>query len=100
RKLTSKLEYGFADRKLLGTIGFRQIIDNKTGLKYSVEGGRHYRQPSGQEMVNSLFNIYTALYYGNNYLKLYGRDHLKLEVNRNFKAGFTVLTRIELQRRF
>ncbi len=86
-KLILSTEYGFADKQILPTIKFVQMVNYKYKFKYTAKAGRMYAQPSDREAVNRFLNMDVALFDSKNYLKLYDKRFVSFDIQRNFIPG-------------
>ncbi len=80
-------EYGFADKQLLPRIKYEQMLDNKYEFKYTLKAGRKYEQPSDRVLVNRMLNTDVVLFDAKNYLKLYDKKFVNIDIWRNFIPG-------------
>ncbi len=80
-------EYGFADKQLLPRFKYEQMLDNKYEFKYIFKAGRKYEQPSDRVMVNRMLNTDINLFDAKNYLMLYDKRFVNIDIRRNFIPG-------------
>lgn len=85
--IEAKVKYGTAAKKILPSLQFNQLIDNRNKLEYSIDLGRAYVQPGEREVMSRFINSLTSLIQGENYIDMYQQDFLRFLLKRNFIPG-------------
>lgn len=88
--LVPHLRYGFSSRKLFGWGTIRYTTGHKYRTVVSLSGGRRVFQFNPDNPIEPLQNTISALWYKNNFMKIYASDYARLRINKTFAKGFTL----------
>jgi hypothetical protein len=95
-----QLRYGFADRRLKPSFSLMHNINFKQAISFNLTGGSDYRQLNEDEPILPVLNTAYNLLLATNYINLFGKDYLALELNTEPRKGFAVSTRLEYANRY
>jgi hypothetical protein len=95
-----QLRYGFADRRLKPSFSLEHKNSFKQAISFNLKGGSDYRQFNEDEPILPVLNTAYNLLLATNYINLFGKDYLALELNTAPSIGFAVSTSLEFANRY
>ena len=87
--LLPHVRYGFSSRRLFGWGTIRYTTGNKYRTVLSLSAGRRVFQFNQDNPIEPLQNTISALFYKNNFMKIYSSDYARFRLNKTFKKGFS-----------
>lgn len=81
------LRYGFSNRQMHAWTTFRYNVAGKQSQSISVSVGRRIFQLNNENPISEYNNTIATLFYGNNFLKIYSADYLRMQYNKNIGYG-------------
>ena len=95
-EISPNFRYAFAREKLSGFLR----LDYRTRTnRITLSGGRYIQQFSGEEPIHPFVNTFTTLLQGQNWMKIYERDFVDLNIRQRVNDKYLFKTQWSLARR-
>ena len=98
-KITTKLNYGFADKRARITGNYFHQFNNQNYANLSIAGGSKVNQFNSAEPISSFVNSISTLFFKDNYMKLYNKEFALINYGQNVANGIYLSGQIEYQQR-
>ncbi len=97
--VTPHLRYGFTSRHLYGWGTLRYTFGDRYFSSIVVSGGSRIFQWNNDNPIEPVQNTFSALFYKNNFMKIYAARYARLNVVRGIGKGVTVNAGFQFQDR-
>ncbi len=87
-ELSLHTRYGFAWKRAIWELGYRNWTNERGDGKYYLRGGRFLRQFDPTPAIDPIINSFTSLLWGNNYMRLYERVYGTAGYSKRFSDAF------------
>jgi len=94
------IRYGFASKDFYGKGSFLYELNPANISKLEIEGGSYVEQISGTPSISNLWNLDYTLFNKRNYQKLYRKDYLNLNWEREIINGLDIEIGTSYNRRY
>ncbi|WP_116128139.1 DUF5686 and carboxypeptidase regulatory-like domain-containing protein [Lewinella sp. IMCC34183] len=84
-----RTRYGFSWKRLSWELGYGNWTRNDRQGAVEVRGGRYLRQFNGTPAIDPIINSFSALLFGDNYVRLYERAYGEVTYRRRFSDAFS-----------
>lgn len=91
--------YGFSEDRLRGTGFITRKFNNNDNLTMTLSGGSSIEQFNAAKPISRIVNSISTTFFRNNFMKLYDRNFVALNVQDELFNGFQVTANIEYNRR-
>ncbi|MDX1942694.1 MAG: DUF5686 and carboxypeptidase regulatory-like domain-containing protein [Saprospiraceae bacterium] len=93
------VNYGFADKRLRGTLGLNYRFEQKHSTQIGLSGGINATQFNGANPISKTLNTLYSLIGKENYMKLYDKAFGRINFQREFFNGVFLTTALEYAQR-
>lgn len=93
------MNYGFSEDRLRGTGFITRKFNNTDNLLATVSGGSSIEQFNAAKPISRIVNSIATTFFRNNYMKLYDRNFIALNVQDELFNGFQLTANVEYNRR-
>ncbi len=83
----AKIDYGFAEERLRGTISYSRKFNNINDSQLNVSAGSAVAQFNATNPISNLVNTVSTLFFKDNYMKLYERNFASVTYGREVVNG-------------
>ena len=97
--ISTKFNYGFAEDRLRITGNYFHRFNNQNYAFIAVSGGSKVNQFNPEEPIAKLINLFSTLFFKDNYMKLYNKEFLAINYGQDVSNGFYLNGKIEYQQR-
>ena len=87
-KISSKVDYGFSEKKVRGTASYTQKFNNTNNSLLSLNGGSSVNQFNSANPISNILNSVSTLFFKNNFMKLYEKNFVSAFYGREIVNGF------------
>lgn len=92
------LRYGFSDQRLKGRLSTR-LWSESSLQSFDLEGGSYMFQINNSEPINSIINTFYSLFFRQNFMKLYRKEYVKFNYEREVINGLYLSAGMEWAKR-
>ncbi|MBB4078863.1 hypothetical protein GGR28_001480 [Lewinella aquimaris] len=87
-ELSLRTRYGFAWKRGSWELDYRNWTNKQGAGKYYISGGRYLRQFDASPAIDPILNSFTALLWGDSYVRLYERAYGTAGYSKRFSDAF------------
>ncbi|MEO0059537.1 MAG: hypothetical protein RLZZ312_1184 [Bacteroidota bacterium] len=98
-QIKTVLNYGFAEQRLRGIIGFYNKFNNQNYAYINVGGGSLISQFNGNNPISQFVNTVSTLFFKDNYAKFYNNEYLTTQYGQDVANGINVVSSLTYMQR-
>ena len=98
-KLSTKFNYGFAEKKFRGTASYIQKLNNLDKSTLLISAGSAVNQFNTSNPISKTVNEVSTLFFKDNYLKLYEKNFAAVNFSREITNGLFMQANVEYAER-
>ncbi|TQD39373.1 DUF5686 and carboxypeptidase regulatory-like domain-containing protein [Haloflavibacter putidus] len=98
-EIGGSVNYGLAEERLRGTLGFRRKFNNFSKAKLSLRGGVETRQINNTKPITAFVSTAASLLFDKNYYKIYERTFAQVAYEEEIFNGFRLHGKVTYQER-
>ncbi len=98
-KISTKLNYGFAEKKIRGTASYSQKFNNLDKSTLLISAGSTVNQFNATNPISKIVNEVSTLFFKDNYLKLYEKNFASVNFSREITNGLFMQANLEYSER-
>ena len=98
-KVSTKFNYGFAEKKFRGTATYQQKFNNLNKSTLLIAGGSTVSQFNASNPISRIVNEVSTLFFKDNYLKLYEKNFALVNFSREITNGLFMQANVEYAER-
>lgn len=95
----TNVSYGFSEDRLRATGYVSRKFNNTDNLQMTLTGGSSIEQFNPAKPISRIVNSIATTFFRNNYMKLYDRNFISLNIQDEIFNGFSVNATVEYNRR-
>ena len=98
-KVGSKIDYGFAEKKLRAIGYFTHKFNNNNNALLTITGGSSVAQFNASNPISNAVNTVSSLFFKDNYMKLYEKNFMAANFGREVMNGLNLNFNLEYAER-